>query len=195
MSERDAMATSMETARRAYERGRMRLALLSATLVAVLVAALALVAGETAMLAWLPVTFVVWSWLFWRGGDWLAGGRLGVLAGAVTLVLPMSILRPCCKPGRAAMDMAAMGADCCTRPELCGVSGVVLGLLLAVSLPMRGGSPTKTALGAALGVVAVASMRCSSLFVGEALGLLGGLAAGLFVASAAKAVVRWRAAR
>lgn len=192
MSERDGMATSMERARRAYERGRMRLALLSATLVAVLIAALALVAGETPMLAWLPVTFVVWSWLFWRGGDWLAGGRLGVLAGAVTLVLPMSILRPCCKPG---MDMATMGTDCCTRPELCGVSGVVLGLLLAVSLPMRGGSPTKTALGAALGVVAVASMRCSSLFIGEALGLLGGLAAGLAVASAAKAAVRWRAVR
>jgi hypothetical protein len=187
MTEPDPTTVWADRIRRAYELGRVRTALLSASLVTALVATLAVVAGEAQMLAWLPVTFAAWSWLFWRGGDWLAGGRLGVLAGAVTLVLPMSILRPCCKPG---MDMATMGADCCTRPELCGVSGVVLGLLLAVSLPMRGGSLAKTALGASLGVVAVASMRCSALFVGEALGLLGGLAAGIAVASVARGV--WR---
>lgn len=182
----------MVRARRAYEWGRARLAVMSAALVTFIVAILTVLAGETSMLAWLPVTFVVWVALVVVGKEWLEGGRFGVLAGAATLVLPMSILRPCCKPG---MDMATMGADCCTRPELCIASGAGLGLLLALALPSGPGSLPKRVVGAAAGVIAVASLRCSALFWGEALGLVAGIGAGLLVASAARGLVGLRLAR
>src|SRR5690242_2014119 len=82
--------------RRAYERGRLRTSARRALFV---LAPVALVAawftGRVALL-WLPVTFVAWVIAHWRGGPLLRGAFFGLVGGAVTYALPMSVLRPCC---------------------------------------------------------------------------------------------------
>jgi hypothetical protein len=104
-------------------------------------------------------------------------------------LLPLSLLRPCCRPG------VVMTADCCTRPELCVVAGSAIGLGLALFLPRaRGAKRWETAGGMVLGVLSVAVLKCSKLFLGEALGLLGGLAVGVLVVSSVGALRDARAA-
>src|SRR5687767_11669518 len=97
---------------RAYELGRLRVSAIRAALVTAPIALVAgLVTGAPA-LVWIPVTFAIWTLAQWRGGPVLRGTFFGLLAGIVTYVLPLSVLRPCCSPER----MAALppGADCCT---------------------------------------------------------------------------------
>jgi hypothetical protein len=117
------------------------------------------------------------------------GVRRGIVAGLVTLLLPMTLLRPCCVPGAMAMT----DGSCCTQPTACIGAGMVVGLLLATTLPMRRGT-WEAAAGMALGVLAVASLKCAALLFGEALGLLGGLACGVLVVGAAKALLDRRRA-
>jgi hypothetical protein len=104
------------------------------------------------------------------------------MEGAVTLLLPLSILRPCC--AREPVD----GAPCCTMPEACWLTGALLGLSLAIALP-RGSRRDRfeAALGATLGIASAAALRCASLFAGEALGLAAGLVAGVIAAGLARA--------
>jgi hypothetical protein len=176
-----------ERARRAYERGRLRAAVLAAlVLTAALVLLGVLMVGPQAAL-WAPLTFVLWTWLAWRGGPLLRGARYGVAAGALTFVLPLSLLRPCCR--WSGMTMAS-----CTMPEMCVALGAIVGLpMSAWALSRREPRPLEVGIGMWLGVVSAASFKCSALFAGEALGLLGGVALGMLAAGAMGAVNRHRA--
>ena len=178
-----------QRARRAYEVGRVRTASIYALALSVLVAVAAFFAVGPQALPWVLWTFAVWVVAGWRGGAMLAGARRGLYAGAATFLLPLSILRPCCKPGMV------MTSDCCTRPELCIIAGSAIGLVLAAFLPRsKGASRWETAGGMVLGVLSVAVLKCAKLFVGEALGLLGGLAVGVLVVSSVSALRDARAA-
>jgi hypothetical protein len=179
------LSLDLRRARRAYEWGRLETSARRAAMLVVPVAAATwLLSGRHALL-WLPLTFAAWLVAYWRGEAVLRGAWLGLLAGAATFALPMSILRPCCV-GR----VMEAGAACCTMPGMCVGAGAVVGLALAVLVPVTRESWPKAACGMALGAASVAALRCSSLFAGEALGLVGGLVAGLCAASAAKALLR-----
>ena len=173
-------------ARRHYELGRARTALLRAAAVTSLAALVTSITLGRAALAWLPLTFGVCVLTEWQGRWWMKGARRGVLAGFVSLVVPLSVLRPCC----AADPAAALSASCCTMPAICWATGGALGLALSLLLPKDVGSHRfETALGMLLGVTSVTVVRCSALFVAEAAGLLGGLLAGVVAASLARAFI------
>jgi hypothetical protein len=80
------------------------------------------------------------------------------------------------------MPMSMMPASCCSMPGACAMAGVAVGLVLAALLP-RGERRRETVVGMLLGVVAVAPMKCASLLVGEAMGLVFGLVGGVLVTS------------
>jgi hypothetical protein len=174
-----------EDARRAYEWGRFETSARRAALLLLPIGALTWFLWGAHALVWLPLTLIAWTIAYWRGGAVLRGAWLGLLAGGATFVLPMSLLRPCCV-GR----VMEAGASCCTMPGMCLGSGAALGLVLATLVPVTRESWPKVAAGMVLGAASVAALRCSSLFAGEALGLVGGLLVGLCVASAAKGLLR-----
>jgi hypothetical protein len=175
--------------RRAYELGRLRVSAMRAALVTAPIALVAGIVTGAPALVWIPVTFAVWMLAQWRGGPILRGTFFGLLAGIVTYALPLSILRPCCSPER--MAQLAPGADCCTMPGACLGAGALIGFVLAAFVPL-GPARVRTAVGMALGIASVAILRCSTLFVGEAFGLLGGLVAGVAGAALAQSVLRRR---
>ena len=161
-------------ARRAYELGRLRQGAVRALALAVVAGAGAFVCAGPAALFWLPITVLVWTGIEWRGGALLRGGRIGAGGGLAALVVPVWVFRSCCRAGDA-----MMGKDCCNMTGACTMVGGAIGLLLAVFLvgaPRR--ERSERALGMVLALLAVASGKCSELLAGEALGLLGGLAAG-----------------
>jgi hypothetical protein len=170
-------------ARLHYELGRLASAARHAGLVT---AAVALVAGITLgrrALVLLPLTLVVVLLTEWRGAYLMKGARRGVVAGVASLLVPLSVLRPCC-----AMDAKAMGTTCCTMPSACWGAGAVVGLVMALLVPAAPeGRRMEAALGMILGVTCVALVRCSALFLGETAGLLGGMAAGVIATSLARA--------
>lgn len=170
-------------ARRAYELGRLRTSLVRATPIVAAVAALALGMEGNAGLVWLPVTAAVWIFANWRGGPLLRGTYVGLVGGLVALALPLTVLRPCCSP-----EAMAAGMQCCTQPSACVSAGGLLGVVLAALLP-AGTARWRAAGGTALGVVSVAILRCSTLFAAEALGLVGGLAVGMLVATLGRSIV------
>jgi hypothetical protein len=173
-------------ARRQYELGRVRSAILRAMAV-VLFAALAsgLAVGREGF-AWLPIAFGVCVFTEWQGRWWMKGARRGIVAGFVPLLLPLSILRPCC----ASSPEAALATSCCTMPSICWAVGGLLGLGLSLALPKEPAARrTEAALGMLLGVTSITVVRCSALFVAEAGGLLGGLLAGVLAASLGRALV------
>jgi hypothetical protein len=185
----DAFSRAHASSRRAYERGRLRLAAVHAITLCLLCAGASFVLVGSRSLLWLPLTLVVWGTLEWRGVALLRGGRFGALAGIVTLALPMSVLRRCCRPGAVEL----VGADCCSMPGACAAAGVVIGLALACCLPL-GGKRRDTVLGMVLGIAAVAPLKCSVLLAAEAAGLVGGLIAGVAAASVVRLVIgRWTA--
>lgn len=175
--------SARRAARRAYELGRLRLSLARAAGIAAASAAVALVAVGPRALVWLPVTLLVWVFLEWRGMWLQRGARRGLVVGLMTLALPMTLLRPCCRLGA---DMSS--GTCCTMPGACGAVGMLLGLSLALAVPR---APREhratTAIGMVLGVGSVAALRCGALLFGEAAGLIGGLAAGVIAANLARA--------
>jgi hypothetical protein len=184
--------SARRAARRAYELGRLRQGLGRALVVAAAAgAASAIVVGWRAM-AWLPVTAAVWAFVEWRGAWLREGARRGLLAGMASLFLPLSVLRPCCSP-----EAMASGTNCCTTamPSTCAGVGALLGLSLALLLPRAPRTRRlEAALGMALGTGALAALRCGPLLLGEAVGLLGGLMAGVAAASLARAWMDRRAA-
>jgi hypothetical protein len=122
----------------------------------------------------------------WLGQWWSKGARRGFAAGFVALVVPLSILRPCCSADRA----AALGANCCTMPAVCWVTGGALGLALSLMLPKEAATHRwQAALAMLLGVTSVTIVRCSALFFAEAAGLLGGLLAGVVAANLARTLI------
>ena len=177
--------------RRAYELGRLRVSAVRAALVTAPIALVAGIVTGAPALVWIPVTFAAWMLAQWRGGPLLRGTFFGLVAGIVTYALPLSILRPCCSPER----MAALppGAACCTMPGACLGAGALVGFVLAAFVPL-GPARVRTAAGMALGVASVAILRCSTLFIGEAFGLLGGVVAGVAAAALAQAMLRRRTA-
>jgi hypothetical protein len=178
--------TTYRVARRHYELGRLRDALIRATVVVLLAAAVTGLAIGKAALVWLPLTFAVAVFTEWQGRSWMKGARRGVGAGFIALLLPLSILRPCCAADRA----AALSASCCTMPAICWVTGGALGLALSLVLPKdAAGRRWEAALGTLLGVMSITVVRCSALFLAEAAGLLGGLLAGVVAASLARALL------
>jgi hypothetical protein len=184
------MDSNFETAHRAarwqYELGRLRDAVIRGAVVVVLAAVVARFAIGKSALVWLPLTFAVAVLTEWQGRAWMKGARRGLGAGFVTLLLPLSILRPCCAADRA----VAVSASCCTMPAVCWVAGGALGLALSLVLPKdAAGRRWEAALGMLLGVTSITAMRCSALFLAEAAGLLGGLLAGVVAASLARALL------
>lgn len=186
----------LRRARRAYELGRVRDGALLALAVTLVVALVSWRFGAGPFRAALPATFLAWVLLAWRGGAALRGAYMGLLGGAITFLLPLSLLRPCCRPGvRMALD-----GSCCTSPGACIAAGVVLGLLLAGTLP-RGrteGSTTRRVealVGMIAGVTSVAVHKCAALFLGEALGLIGGLVSGVVILGGVGFALERRATR
>jgi hypothetical protein len=197
-------------ARRAMELGRARTALVSASIVTVVLAGIAVALHEGEGVHLLALPFLAWTFVSFRGGALARGGLAGLLGAVAGWVVPMSILRPCCSNG--AMAAMTAGADCCTRPECCLETGAMLGVLVAmvVSLmPARSarvltpegpdgsapgartggagaGEPIVQMLGAILVGAATLGVRCSGLFLGESLGLVGGLALGAAIAGGAR---------
>ena len=167
------------SARRAYERGRLLASARHGLVLAALFAALGGLAVGRSACTWAVLVLATWVLVEWRGGALLAGARRGIVGGVVSLLLPWSILRPCCAPGA---DMTA--ASCCTMPGMCLVVGAALGLVLSAFLPRSApGRRMETAAGMAIIMMSAASLKCSELFVGETVGLLGGLVAGVAAAS------------
>jgi hypothetical protein len=173
--------------RRQYELGRLRDAFVRATVVMLLTAVIGELTIGRAALVWVPFVFAVCVLTEWQGRWWTKGARRGFVAGFISLVLPLSILRPCC----ASNPSAALSAACCTMPSVCWVTGGALGLALSLALPRDdgGGHRWQAALGMLLGVTSITVMRCSALFVAEAAGLLGGLLAGVVAVSLARALL------
>lgn len=182
----------MTRARRAMELGRWRAALTGAALVTIVLALLTRLVPSAVDPRLLVLPFVAWTLVVWRGGALARGGMLGLVAGAAGWLVPMSLLRPCCSA--MATAAAAASGDCCTRPECCLEAGLALGVsvaLLAPIDPARGKrafgeqiAGTLLVAGATLGV------RCTGLFVGESLGLLGGLALGALGIGLVRAAIR-----
>jgi hypothetical protein len=174
-------------ARRSYEGAMLRLALVRAALVTGLVALLAAL-GMTSVPSpvWLAPIFVVWVFVGWRGALLWRGALGGLAAGLGALVLPMSVLRPCC----ATMTQGAS----CSMPQVCVAAGVALGLVVAATLPrLRTGSEwARAAAGAMVAVVSLVACRCADMLIGESLGLVGGLLASAGAVALARA---WWATR
>jgi hypothetical protein len=175
-------AIAYRATRRSYEVGRLMTALRHAAMLTLLVAVVAGFLFGRRALMWLPITLLAVTFTEWRGMYLLAGARRGLLAGFGSMFLPLSILRPCC-----GIDAKAMGTACCIMPSACWATGAVVGLGMALLLPkVRGDQRTQAALGLILGVTAVAVTRCSMLFLGEAVGLLGGMSAAISAAAMAR---------
>jgi hypothetical protein len=178
-------------AKRAYEIGRAKTSLLRATVVALAVGGLGLwaVGRASALLAVVP--WLAWFVVETRGGALRAGGVRGVLAGAVTLALPMTILRPCCAPGEA------MGTGaCCAEPSMCWFAGIAVGVVAALAVPrLAEGKRLEASLGVVIGMSSVAMLRCVVMLEAEALGLLVGMLAGIAAASLARSWIASRSAR
>ena len=176
---------SSSEALKAYELGRVRVAATRAFVFAALVAVVSIVAIGRRSMPFALVSFAALAFAGWRGGALARGAMRGALGGLVALALPLSILRPCCDA-----TMIASGS-CCTMPSMCGVSGVVLGLAMALVWPREKSRRDHLLAGAgvALGALSVASARCSALFVGESVGLALGLLAGVAASTAARALM------
>ncbi len=169
--------------RREYEWGRLQRALQHAALATLLVGGITWALVGRNGLSFLPLAFLTTLFAEWRGMFLMAGARRGLVAGLAAMLLPLSVLRPCC-----GMDAKAMGIDCCVMPSACWAAGAGVGLVMAVFLPRAPeGRRLEATLGMLAGVLSVAVLRCSPLFLGEALGLLGGVSAGVVVAACARA--------
>jgi hypothetical protein len=179
----DAVLTAtMARARRSFEGAMLRLGLVRAALVTGAVALLAAL-GVTSLPSpgWLAPLFAVWLFMGWRGTLLWRGALGGLAAGLGALALPASVLRPCC----ATMTSTTS----CSMPEACVAAGVALGLVVAGTLP-RLRTPAQWARASAGGMVAVTSLvacRCTTMLLGESLGLLGGLLASATAIALARA--------
>jgi hypothetical protein len=176
-------AEELESARRAFERGRARWAASRAALFGVVCAAVGLALFGGGAMALAPVPFLACGIALYRGGALQAGFGRGALAGVVSLLMPLSILRPCCAAGMA-------GASCCAAPSMCTVYGALLGGAFALLLPRaRGWRGLEAAAGLILGVAAMGALRCEAMLVGETLGILAGVAAGCAALTTARAAL------
>jgi hypothetical protein len=180
----------LERARRRYELAMLRRAAVRAGLVTAAVTLL--VATGVSRLpspAWLAPVFAAWLFIGWRGGLLWRGALGGLVAGLGALALPLSVLRPCCSP-EAMPDGAS-----CSNPEVCVAAGAILGIVVAATLPRTRtvAESARASAGALVAVVSLVACRCTTLFLGESAGLLGGLLAS--AAGLAAARVWWTRAQ
>lgn len=177
--------TAYQATRRSYEMGRLATSIRHAAMATVLAATVSVLAVGKSALLWLPATFLAVTFTEWRGVFLMKGARRGLIVGIVSMLLPLSVLRPCC-----GLDAKAIGESCCTMPSACWAAGAAVGLAMALLLPKAPpGRRTQAAVGMIVGVTSVAVLRCSMLFLGEAVGLLGGIAAGVVASSLARACI------
>ncbi|CAN5390470.1 hypothetical protein BH09MYX1_BH09MYX1_41540 [soil metagenome] len=175
---------AIDRARRAYERGRLRTALVRGTAVSAVLSVLAVTLLGWRALPWLSVAFLAVTLGEWRGSYFGAGARRGFAIGAIGLLLPMSLLRPCC----AGKDMMMDGAACCTMPSACGIAGILLGVSVAVLWPIAPlRKQPEIALGTLLGAAGIFAVRCGGMFTGEVVGLVLGLTGGVLASAIARA--------
>lgn len=191
-----AFAAAERVARRAYELARVRRGMLrAAALGAALALLAALVLGRQGALP-LIALFAVWSVVEWRGGAALRGARIGAPAGVLAWLVPTSAIDGCCRLG-----CTLTGGACCGITGACTMFGVLLGVAVGVALTRSSRSPDgarpeplriEAVLGGIAGLAAAAGPRCTTLVLGESVGLLLGVVAGTAVASAIGAALRPR---
>src|SRR5580692_2973003 len=91
------LAVAYRATRRRYELGRLATALRRSGVAAIAVAFVsAIVLGRRA-LEWLFVVFIVVALTEWRGASMMKGARRGLVTGLGAMLLPLSVLRPCCR--------------------------------------------------------------------------------------------------
>jgi hypothetical protein len=138
----------LETARGAYERGRILAGLRIASLAVPMAAASLLVCGRPSVtLPAVSLLVLVITALVWRGGDAGRGARLGLLAGIPPLLLPMFAV---------AAGHVCNASFCVYFPAVCLAGGVLGGALVTWLCRGRRASPL-----AAAGVAVLAgSLGC-----------------------------------
>lgn len=172
----------------AYERGRARTALVHALVITVALGVASWVVQGTRALGLLPLVLVLAAFAEYRGRSFGQGVRRGTALGLGSWLVPMTLLRPCC----ANMDPSRLAGPCCTMPACCLAAGACLGLLFSLATPrsrVDRTSESSGALGLVLGAVSVTAIRCTGLFTGEVLGLLGGIALGALVVNGTRFVL------
>lgn len=169
----------------AYEAGRTRASVVRALVCTLAVAGLSVAVRGPRSLVVAPLLFAIVLLAERRGMALGAGMRRGVVIGLATWLLPMSVLRPCC----ANMDPAAISGACCTMPGCCFAAGALVGLVAAFLAPRSRRGDAWGTVGIACGVLGVTALRCTGLFVGEAAGMLLGVAAAAAMVSGARAVL------
>lgn len=182
----DSFPTAYRASQRSYELGRLWVAARRAVVVVLVVAgAAALTLGRSA-LVWLPMTLLASIVTEWRGSFLMRGARRGLLVGLASIIVPLSLLRPCC-----GVDAKSMGMTCCITPSACWAAGAIVGLAAVLFVPRApDGRRLHAIVGMAIGIVSVAVLRCSMLFVGEAFGLVGGMTAGALATAFARSMLR-----
>jgi hypothetical protein len=174
----DRYRRARDRVRRAYECARARSGIFRGTLVASVVATIAVwkLDPTSAPLALIALTVVAAA--EWRGGAAGSGMRVGLGGGFLALLAPNAVLRPCC----AAHAGLAAACDCGMMSSSCWMAGALIGLIVGVLLPRaRQARHLESLAGGVLAAVSVAAVRCAGLFLGEALGLLGGIIVGVAI--------------
>ena len=169
----------------AYERGRLVAGVRRALIGAALVAMASFLVTDAIAWLWLPLTAAVVGLGEWRGEWPMKAMRRGFALGLVTAFLPMTILRPCCSP-----EAMARGVACCTTPSACWAAGAAVGIVIALAMPRVPATRRfETILAGAAGALSVAVVRCSTLVIGEAIGLLGGISIATIAIGVARAKI------
>lgn len=164
--------------RGAYERARARNGIFRGVLIAALVATTAVWKQDPMSAPLALIVLGVVAAAEWRGGAAASGIRVGLGGGFLALLAPNSVLRPCC----AAHAGLAAACDCGMMSSSCWTAGALIGLIVGVLLPRaRRARHLESAAGGVLAAVSVAAVRCAGLFLGEALGLLGGIIMGVAI--------------
>jgi hypothetical protein len=164
-------------ARRAYERGRARLGLTRAAVVAP-VAALAFLQCTSAFPIALAVAVLAGlvGLLSWRGQDYGRGGRAGLVAGLAPFAVPLL----------SSATGILCGNICVVMPAACVAGGLLGGLALAVRLQGRPGRGSRFWLSALAVTLSAGAVGC----LGAGLMGLFGMAAGLFGGATPGVVLR-----
>ncbi len=156
-----------ERALRAYERGRLRRALVPAALIPP-VASLAFVqcAQPLPSIACAVALGVVVAAMLHRGQDWGRGARAGLAAGIAPFLVPPAI------------EAIGSPALCDALPWFCAAGGAVAGLVLASRRSVRLENARAYWVTAALVTLLAGSIGCWIAGVAGLAGLAAGLAAG-----------------
>jgi hypothetical protein len=162
-------------ARRAYERGRMKRALMTCAYALPMVAFSVVVRGPTAgILAAGALLVAVIFWMSQRGGALARSIGPGLLAGVPPFAVPLvlhAIGHPCAMGGCMTPACAAICMPACA------VGGAVAGIVIGVSTLVESKQPLSTLIGASVIAILAGTLGCwfagvSGVF-GMALATLG----------------------